>query len=94
MTSLNLSSSLSKNRSNELLKAGERYLSEYDDIPQTLRSYSKGGLSLFLEWSRFFPRWIWEEVKLRVLHRSRLREPLIYSGVPCVEGSIGFELGC
>ena len=82
-----------KNRSNELLEAGERYRSEYGDIPQTLRSYSRRGLRRFIVLGASLPRSIWEEVNLRVLHRWKPQEPLIYSGVPYIEGSVGFERG-
>ena len=76
-----------KKSTNKFLEAVEQYLSGSGVSPLILRNYTTLKMDMF----KALPRTIWEDIKMRLIYRWKLREPLRYSNVPYVPSSLGNE---
>lgn len=73
-----------KKMTNQLLGAGEQYLSESGVVPHLLRSYTTRTLDMF----KGLPQSIWEDIRMQLIYRWKFREPLEYSIVPYAPTSV------
>jgi hypothetical protein len=67
-----------KTTTDQLLRDGEQHLSESGVCPRLLRSYTMRTLDMF----KALPQSIWEDIRMQLIYRWKLREPLKYSIVP------------